>query len=182
MTGFATISRRSLIEIIHLDPATIRACALGNLATANRTSPVPLTPFVVSAECRRTWTYRATQVDQDPGCAAWVTGVMWASHLSTVVGLAGFHAPPDETGMVEIGYRTDPAWRRRGFAREAVTALLERAAREPGVSTVRASVRPDNVASLAVLRPFNFTRVGQQMDDIDGLEDVYEVSVGGVSP
>ena len=39
---------------------------------------------------------------------------------------------------------------------------------------MRASISPDNVASLATLRPFGFTRVGEQWDDEDGLEIVYE--------
>jgi L-amino acid N-acyltransferase YncA len=39
---------------------------------------------------------------------------------------------------------------------------------------VRASIRPDNQASLATIRPFGFVQVGEQWDDEDGLELVYE--------
>ena len=49
--------------------------------------------------------------------------------------------------MVEVGYATDPAYRRQGYARAALRALLDRAAAEPGVTTVRASVGPGNTAS-----------------------------------
>jgi len=38
------------------------------------------------------------------------------------------------------------------------------------VDRFRASIAPDNVASLAVIGTFGFRQVGVQMDDIDGLE------------
>ena len=76
--------------------------------------------------------------------------------------------------MVEVGYAIDPAYRRRGYARAALAALLDRATREPAVRTVRASVRPDNLASRALVESFGFIPVGQQWDDEDGLETVYE--------
>jgi RimJ/RimL family protein N-acetyltransferase len=68
-------------------------------------------------------------------------------------------------------------FRRRGYATAMLAAALSWAAAEPGVRTVRASVGPDNVASLATLRPFGFVRVGEQWDDEDGLEILFEVTV-----
>ena len=44
-----------------------------------------------------------------------------------------------------------------------------------GVDRFRASVSPDNVASLAIIRGFGFTQVGVQMDDIDGEELVFDL-------
>jgi ribosomal-protein-alanine N-acetyltransferase len=56
--------------------------------------------------------------------------------------------------------------------------LLRRAARqEPRVRTVRASISPDNAASLATIAGFGFVRVGEQWDDEDGLELLFEVAV-----
>jgi RimJ/RimL family protein N-acetyltransferase len=68
-----------------------------------------------------------------------------------VVGHAGFHGPPDETGIVDAAYSVDPAYRRRGYARAMPRELLRRAAAEPGVGTVRATIGPGNVASLATI-------------------------------
>ena len=62
--------------------------------------------------------------------------------------------------MVEIGYAIDPAYRRQGYARAAVAALLDRARRESAVKIVRASVRPDNQTSWRVLEPYGFEAVG----------------------
>ena len=43
---------------------------------------------------------------------------------------------------------------------------------------LRASISPDNAASLATLAKFPFIHVGDQMDEIDGLELVFELPVG----
>ena len=77
--------------------------------------------------------------------------------------------------MVEIGYAVDPAYRRRGYARAALEALLQRAAREPRVRTVRVTISPGNVPSYQLASQYGFTEVGEQWDDEDGLEIIYEV-------
>jgi RimJ/RimL family protein N-acetyltransferase len=91
------------------------------------------------------------------------------------IGSAGFHSPPDAEGRVEIGYRVEPAYRRQGVATEVVRGLFDWAAREHGVTRFRASVSPNNVPSLAIVRGFGFRHVGVQVDDIDGEELVFEL-------
>jgi RimJ/RimL family protein N-acetyltransferase len=159
------------VRILQLDAAALAALAAGEPPV---TSPIPLTAHLTGPDHRGLWQRRSRQVAEDPAAAAWVTGVVWDPESGVAVGRAGFHGPPDEAGMVEVGYAIDPACRRRGYARAALAALLDRAAREPAVSTVRASVRADNTASLATIAPFGFVRVGEQWDDEDGLETVYE--------
>jgi RimJ/RimL family protein N-acetyltransferase len=99
-------------------------------------------------------------------------------------GRAGYHGPPDAAGMVEVGYSIDPLHRRQGYARAALRALLERAAHEPGVATVRASISPGNRGSRALVLAHGFTVVGEQWDEEDGREIVHEVAVdaGSASP
>jgi RimJ/RimL family protein N-acetyltransferase len=53
--------------------------------------------------------------------------------------------------------------------------LLARARDEPAVHRVRVSIRPDNVASYRLAAQFGFAKVGEQWDDEDGLEYVYEI-------
>jgi RimJ/RimL family protein N-acetyltransferase len=163
------------VRIVHLPAAAFLALADGDLAAANAASPVPLSEYFVSADWRGTWLIRSVQVEQDPASAAWVTGIIWDEDQQVAVGRAGFHGPPDESGMVEIGYAVDPAYRRRGYARAALEALLRRAAREPGVKTVRVSISPDNLASYALASQYGFAETGEQWDEDDGLEIVYEV-------
>ncbi len=119
---------------------------------------------------------RSRQVEEDPASAAWVTGVIWDEQRHLAVGRAGYHGPPDPAGMVEIGYAVDPALRRRGYARAALEALLRRAAEEPQVRTVRVSISPDNLASYELASQYGFIEVGQQWDNEDGLEIIYELA------
>ncbi len=161
---------------MQLPPAAFRALADGDLAAANAVSPVPLSEYFVSPEWRGTWRMRSEQVEKDPASAAWVTGVIWDEHHQVSVGRAGYHGPPDEHGMVEIGYAVDPAYRRRGYARAALEALLHRAAHEPRVTTVRVTISPDNTASYALAAQYGFAEVGEQQDEEDGLEIIYEVA------
>lgn len=166
------------VRVVHLNPATFRALAAGDLAAADAASPVPASPYLAGPECRSVWRRRSRQCEQDPAAAAWVTGIIWDEHRRLAVGRAGFHGPPDATGTVEIGYAVDPAYRRRGYARAALAALLDRAAREPAVRTVRVSIRPDNVASYRLAARYGFREIGEQWDDEDGREIVYERPAG----
>jgi RimJ/RimL family protein N-acetyltransferase len=173
--GPADLPAPKRVRIVHLTAPVFRALASGDLAAANSASPVTLSPYFAGPEWRRVWAIRSEQVEQDPASASWVTGVIWDEEQHVAVGRAGYHGPPDRSGMVEIGYAVDPAYRRRGYARAALAALLQRAAREPRVTTVRVSISPDNVASYQLASQYGFARVGEQWDEEDGLEIIYEV-------
>ena len=82
----------------------------------------------------------------------------------TALGSIGFFGPPEETGPpdeqvpeAEVGYGLVAEARGWGFATEALRALLAETDRL-GVR-VRASVRPDNPASLRVLARCGFTEL-----------------------
>ena len=161
--------------MIQLHGAVFDALARGDLAAANAAGPVPLTEYFAGPEWRRVWARRSRQVAADPAAAGWVTGVIWDEDRELAVGRAGYHGPPDESGLVEIGYAVDPEYRRQGYARAALEFLLARAAAEPAVRTVRVTISPDNLASAALAAQYGFARVGEQWDDEDGLEIIYEV-------
>jgi RimJ/RimL family protein N-acetyltransferase len=174
-TDAAERRRPQHVRIVHLSVPVFRALANGDLAAANAISPVPLSAYFASPDWRGVWKMRSEQVEQEPASAAWVTGVIWDEQQQVAVGRAGYHGPPDLSGMVEIGYAVDPAYRRRGYARAALEALLQRAAHEPQVRTVRVSISPDNAASYNLASQYGFAEVGQQWDEDDGLEIIYEV-------
>jgi RimJ/RimL family protein N-acetyltransferase len=167
----------SRVEVVALGGAVFAALADGDLGAAGAAAPVPLPPAFADPAWAPLWRMRAAQVAADPAAAAWVTGALWDPGRRLVVGRGGFHGPPDAHGMVEVGYAVLPEHRRRGYARAALAVLLDRARRESAVRVVRLSIAPDNGASLAVSRPFGFAVVGEQVDEVDGLEVVYEVGV-----
>jgi ribosomal-protein-alanine N-acetyltransferase len=121
--------------------------------------------------------YRTAQLRDDPSIQPWIGRaiVIDDEEGRRVIGSIGFHSPPDDDGRVEIGYRVQPEYRRQGVATEVVRALLGWANREHGVTRFRASTAPDNLASQAVLARFGFRQTGTQMDEIDGLELVFEL-------
>jgi RimJ/RimL family protein N-acetyltransferase len=167
------------VRIFHVSQPTHAAIAAGDLAEANRLSPVPLTPIFVTEDFRSTFAIRARQLLEHPEDEPWVTGIIWDEDLAVAVGKAGFHGSPDEAGMVEVGYEVDPAYRRRGYARAAMQALLDRAIADPSVHTLRASISPDNEPSLNLVASFGLERNGEQWDEEDGLEWIFEIPTDG---
>lgn len=172
-------SPEQAVRILQLDLVALRALAAGDLVEAQRHVPVELIGYLVEPDSRHLWQMRVGQVARDPGSAAWVTGIVVDERTGRVVGRAGFHGPPDDAGMVEVGYSIDTAERRRGYARAALRRMLARAAAEPDVRVVRASVSPDNAVSRQLVLTHGFVEVGDQWDDEDGLEIVYEVPAAG---
>nr|BFE72413.1 hypothetical protein GCM10020092_057140 [Actinoplanes digitatis] len=164
-----------MIRFVKLPPTALRALIESDLAAAGAAAGQPLTEFI--RDEKWLWEIRSEQIARDPASAEWIARVAVAEPAGVVVGHAGFHGPPDADGMVEVGYSVDPAYRRRGHAKAMLAALIERARAEPGVRVVRASISPQNVASLATIAGFGFTQTGEQWDDQDGLELIFELPV-----
>jgi RimJ/RimL family protein N-acetyltransferase len=148
-----------------------------DLARASVEAGVQLTEYFLTDQAKRVWRYRINQLASDPGSAGWLTRAVVAEPEGVVVGYAGFHGPPDETGMVEIGYSVAPGYRRQGYARTMLTELMRRAAAESAVRTARVTIGPENTASLATISGFGFVEVGEQWDEVDGLELIFEAPV-----
>ena len=165
------------VRIVHLCPETLAALAAADLATAAELSGLPLTPYVISDERISVWRRRARQVVDVPADLPWVTGVLVDNVTGEVVGGAGFHGAPDAEGMVEVGYGVDPAYRRRGYARAALLHMVDRARAHADVRVLRATVSPTNAASLGLVAQLPFVEVGEQWDDEDGLEIIFELPV-----
>jgi [ribosomal protein S5]-alanine N-acetyltransferase len=123
------------------------------------------------------WARRAAQIRADPSVAPWLVRLIVERATGRVVGDVGLHDAPID-GMVEIGYAVRPEQRRRGIAIEAAAGLFSWAAGRPGVTTFRASISPDNAASLGLVQRLGFVEVGEQWDDEDGLELLFERPAG----
>lgn len=160
------------IELVRLSVPVMEALVAGDLEAAAREAGAPLTPYLVDEAWL--WRIRLEQVASRPDDLAWIARGAVDAATGEVVGHVGFHGPPDEHGTVEVAYSVDPAHRRSGYATAMLRTALEWAASEPAVHTVRATISPDNAASLATVRRFGFEQVGEQWDEQDGLELVLE--------
>lgn len=163
-----------MIRFVELPAAAMTALLEDDLAAASAAAGVTLTDYFLTDDAKFLWRFRLAQLERDPSHAPWIVRAAVAEPEGTVVGHAGFHGAPNAGGTVEIAYSVDPAHRRKGHARAMLDALLERAASEPSVRTVRATISPDNAASLATIAGHGFTHVGEQWDEKDGRELIYE--------
>ena len=123
--------------------------------------------------------YRLTQLAVDPTIRQWLgRAMLWTGEDGErhVIGSIGFHGAPDDQQRLEIGYKVEPAFRRQGIAREAAAAMFDWAYREHGIRRFVASISPTNEPSLRLAAGFGFEQVGEQMDEIDGLELVFETT------
>src|SRR5262249_39843495 len=81
---------------------------------------------------------------------------------STGGGDGGFMGPPGEDRTVEIGYSVVPERQGRGYASEAVRALVAWALAHPQVAAVVAESDLDNAASIRVLERVGFACTGER--------------------
>jgi [ribosomal protein S5]-alanine N-acetyltransferase len=161
------------LDLLPLDIGVLRdigARRLEAVAAALGADVPPSFPDGVPAELR------IAQLERDPAEQPWLVRAIVLRDERRVVGAAGFHSPPDPGGRAELGYEVVEGDRRRGFAREAVAALMEWAAATGSVKVFRAAIAPENTASQALVASLGFERVGEQIDPEDGLEWVFERS------
>ncbi|CAN2182833.1 RimL Acetyltransferases, including N-acetylases of ribosomal proteins [Candidatus Nanopelagicaceae bacterium] len=120
--------------------------------------------------------WRVPQVKVDPSVNKWFVRFIVLKESKEVIGSTSFHGVPDAEGMMEIGLGIEEAFRNKGYAREALAGMWKWVSTFPEVKTLRYTVSPENLPSIAVINYFGFEYKGQQMDEIDGPENIYEMS------
>lgn len=155
-----------------LDPSAMQALLDDDLARASLICHRQLPGFFI--EEKWLWRIRLDQLRTTPEDGPWLVRVVLLQPGGVVIGHAGFHGRPDAAGAVEIAYTVVPEHRGNGYAHAMLAALVDEARRRPGVRLVRATISPDNASSLAVIRRGRFVHVGEQWDDVDGIELVFE--------
>jgi RimJ/RimL family protein N-acetyltransferase len=106
-----------------------------------------------------------------------------------MVGYIGFHTSPNPEYLrkfapqaVEFGYTIFFNYRRKGFALEAAGGLMNWAKEQYPLENFILSVSPTNPASTALVKKMNFEPIGEQIDEVDGLEIVYRLAVEKLPP
>jgi [ribosomal protein S5]-alanine N-acetyltransferase len=105
--------------------------------------------------------YTIAFLRKNPSAAGWAAWY-WVAKKSkpVVVGQGGFKGPP-VAGTVEIGYSLLPEFQRKGYASEAVAALLDWAFAHPEVDRVLAETLPELAPSIRLLEKAGFESVGE---------------------
>jgi [ribosomal protein S5]-alanine N-acetyltransferase len=164
------------MELVSMSVPFMRALEARDFAGAELAIGATVPPWLAE-QLENFLKFRLAQLAIDPAIRAWLGRAMLIERSDgghAVIGSIGFHGPPDEQGRLEVGYSVDPDYRQQGYAREAVAALFDWAHREHGIDKFIASISPDNEPSLRLARSFGFVQVGSQVDEIDGLELVFE--------
>jgi len=79
-------------------------------------------------------------------------------------GSVGFKGPPNDAGMIEIGYSLLPHYRGAGLASEMVAGLVAWARGHSTVASIEAETTRDNLPSIRVLERNGFEPVGQGIE------------------
>lgn len=175
------------LDLVAMTPAFLEASLAADLAGASELLGAALPPEWPDPP--GLFRMRLAQLRADPATQPWLTRALVLRDEVRMIGYAGFHTRPGEPYLeewapagVELGYTVFARDRRRGFAREAVAALIAWAEHEHGVRRFVASIAPGNVASRALAARFGFLRVGTTLDDQGGPEDVYVRTAGCDGP
>lgn len=117
---------------------------------------------------------------EDEGYLPWAARAIIQQEGNQMVGLVRFHSKPNPeylqtyaTNAVEFGYRIIKDYRKKGYATEAVTAMMDWANTNFRIENFIASVSPENKDSLNLISKLGFKKISEEMDDIDGLEYVF---------
>lgn len=168
--------------LIPMTPPFLVACLAGDLPKAEAT----LGATVPDSWLEETWLMelRLGQLQADSGLQPWLLRAIVHRESNTMLGHIGFHGYPGGAYLqeyapngAEMGYTIFPAYRRKGYAREAAAALMAWAREMQGVHQFVFSISPDNAPSQRIAAHFGFRKVGQWDDEEDGPEDVFVLDV-----
>jgi [ribosomal protein S5]-alanine N-acetyltransferase len=120
--------------------------------------------------------HRVTRIAAQPSFLPFALRLAVLKESNEIIGSAGFHDLPDENGMIEIGFGITPERRNLGFGKELLNGMWRAIISEPSVKVLRYTVSPENAPSLHIVKNLGFNLVGEQIDDEDGLELIYEMS------
>lgn len=101
---------------------------------------------------------------EDPESRGWW---VWLATLADgeEVGSGGFGGRPGPNRRLTVGYGVREEHRCRGYATEILNLLAEWGLAQPEIDVVRATIRPDNLASLKVAERAGFAATGERLED-----------------
>lgn len=168
--------RCACFELVSLSLSMIEALIEGDVSAVARELGVRFPDGEWIEDTGRGLAFRRDDMLRDPGVAPWMTRLIVMPDRR-VAGLINFHGAPDADGVAELGYTIFDRYRRQGIGHDAARCMMRWARDEHRVRRFRLSISPDNAPSLGMARKLGFERTGEQMDEIDGLEYLFELHV-----
>jgi len=133
-------------------------------------------PYRVLMDDQGPLAWRVPQVKESPESNRWFVRWIVLRQTGEIIGSTSFHGVPNADGMIEIGLGIAEHFRNQGYARESLTGMWRWALQDPQVKILRYTVGVENAPSIRVIRSFGFNYQGEQIDEEDGPESIYEMS------
>ena len=104
--------------------------------------------------------------EEHPEWEGWLTwyAVRIDNDCPILCGGVGFKGPPDEQGMVEVGYSILPEFEGQDLATEMVGGIVQWTKQQPQVKQIEAETDIDNEASIRVLEKNSFICAGAGLE------------------
>lgn len=165
--------------ILHLMSAeAIEACLSKDLQSAEELLGVQIPEELFDRTS--SFMHDKKQLENDPDYLPWSARAIILPREQVMIGMIRFHSRPDPEYLhdfvrdaVEIGYFIFSKYRRQHYATEAAKAIMAWAQHHFGVHKFVASVSPNNAASLKLIGNLGFIKIGEAMDEVDGMEYVF---------
>jgi RimJ/RimL family protein N-acetyltransferase len=150
------VLRTERLDLVLLDPEGARRLVAGARRDGEAWAPgYPLASTLLGAEL----TLAAATTQRPLGRFGSYQVVRRAD--ARVIGDVGFMGPPDATGAVSVGCAITEEARGRGYATEALGALLAWAQEQPGLTCVLADTTRADLAAQRLLDRVGMHRVGE---------------------
>ena len=114
------------------------------------------------------------QLAEDPAVIYWGPWLAILKAGNSIIGDLGFKGAPDDKGAVEIGYGLLEEYRGKGYATEAVEALVDWAWKQDGIHKIKAETLVDNQESISVLEKIGMKKVAESEEMV-----YWEITEGG---
>ena len=122
---------------------------------------------------------RLSLIEADAEQHPWMYRAIVRKSDNVMVGHISFHhKAPDPFYLkysrygAELGYTIEARYRRQGYAAESALAMMDWA-RKRGVEDFFLTISPNNMPSIKLAESMQYRKIGELMDEIDGIEYLY---------
>lgn len=151
-------SKKIITERLYLIPFTLRICkeVLNNDFSSLKEMNINPGETWPDEDMLETLPRIIDKLKLVPAPSGFESWIIMEKETNTVIGDTGFKGLPDSNGAANIGYGIIASARRKGYAIEAVSGLINRAFQHPELSVITASCETTNTGSAKVLERLGF--------------------------